>query len=44
MDNSKQSERKFPPLYEKLIPVALIFLAILIVGMLILTIGVALGW
>lgn len=43
-EHSKRTERRFPLVYEKLIPIALIVLGILVVGMVILTIGVALGW
>lgn len=43
-EHSTRTERKFPLVYEKLIPIVLIILGILVVGMVALTIGVALGW
>ena len=43
MAEKKVQVRKYPPLYEKAIPVLLTILAIVIAGMLVVTIGVALG-
>ena len=43
MAEKKTQVRKYPPLYEKAIPVLLTILAIVIAGMLIVTIAVALG-
>lgn len=40
----KPTERQFPPIYEKLIPIAIIALIGLIVVTLIFTVGVAMGW
>jgi hypothetical protein len=42
-DKSSPPTRKYPPLYEKLIPVALVFLAIVILGMLVYTVAVGIG-
>lgn len=41
--NTRPTKRSYPPLYEKLIPIFLALLAVVIVGILILTIGVAFG-
>ncbi|MEJ2484095.1 MAG: hypothetical protein P8Y72_12005 [Anaerolineales bacterium] len=40
---SKNSERSFSPFYEKIIPVAITTIVIIITGMLVLTLGIALG-
>ena len=42
-EKSPPSERKYPPLYEKIIPVALGILAIIILGMLVYTVAVGVG-
>ena len=42
-DDSKNTERSFSPVYERLIPIAIFTIVIIIVGMLVLTIGIALG-
>ncbi len=41
---TKDVERQFSPVYEKLIPSMIAILFILMVGMLVLTICIALGW
>jgi uncharacterized membrane protein YvbJ len=40
---SSQTERKYPPFYEKIIPIAIGILALIIVAMLIYTIAVGVG-
>lgn len=40
----KNSPREYPPAYEKIVPVALVLLAIVIAGILIAAAGVVLGW
>lgn len=37
------SKRRYPPFYERVVPIAIGVLAIIIVGMLIFTVAVALG-
>lgn len=41
-DKGKQP-RKYPPVYEKVIPIAIAVLAIIVVGVLMFTLGVGLG-
>ncbi len=41
---SKNSERSYSPFYEKIIPVAITTIVIIIIGMLVLTLGIALGF
>jgi hypothetical protein len=42
-DNHTPPKRQYPPLYEKLVPIALAIIAIAIVVILIIIVGVALG-
>ncbi|MCF6277389.1 MAG: hypothetical protein L3J16_01380 [Anaerolineales bacterium] len=39
----KTPARKYPPIYEKIVPAVLIILAVVIVGILVAAFGVALG-
>ncbi len=39
----KRPERQYPPVYEKVVPIALILLAIVVVGVLFAAFGFALG-
>jgi hypothetical protein len=39
----KKQKRTYPPLYEKLIPVAIGLLAIVVIGMLVFTIAIGIG-
>jgi len=41
--DKKNPTRKYPPLYEKMIPIMLVFLGIVILGVVIAAIGVVLG-
>ena len=43
-EEKSSSERKFPPFYEKAIPIAIGILVLIIAGMFVFSIGVALGW
>jgi len=43
-EEKSSSERKFPPFYEKTIPIAIGILVVIIAGMFIFSIGVALEW
>ena len=40
---TKNSERSYSPFYERMIPVAIFTIVIIIAGMLLLTLGIALG-
>jgi len=42
--NQNDSERHYPAVYEKTIPIMIGLLVLLIAGMLVLTIGIATGW
>ena len=42
-DKATPPKREYPPLYEKVIPVALVIIVIVVVSLLLITIGVALG-
>ena len=44
MNNEKKPERKYPEVYEKAIPVAIGIMVVIVVGMLILTLGIAFGF
>lgn len=39
----KQRDRKYPPFYEKFIPIAIGLLVLVVVGMLVFTVAVGLG-
>jgi hypothetical protein len=41
---AKNKKRQYPVVYEKAIPIAIAVLALLILGILVLTIGIATGW
>jgi len=43
-EDKSSSKRKFPPFYEKAIPIVLGILVLIIAGIFIFSIGVALGW
>jgi hypothetical protein len=43
-EKRKDQERSYSPFYEKIIPIAIFTIVVIIVGMLVLTIGIALGW
>jgi hypothetical protein len=38
------SERKFPPFYEKAIPITIAILVVIVAGLFVYSMGVALGW
>jgi hypothetical protein len=40
----KNKERQYPAMYEKVIPIAIAVLALLILGTMVFTIGIATGW
>jgi hypothetical protein len=42
--NQKDEVRSFSPFYEKVIPIAIITIVVIIVGVLLLTLGIAFGW
>jgi hypothetical protein len=39
----KKSKRQYPSFYEKIVPIAIAILALVVIGMLIFTIAVAIG-
>ncbi len=41
---SQKSHREYPPIYEKIVPVSLVILGLVIMGILLATVGVALGF
>ena len=44
MNDKKKPEKKYPEVYEKVIPVAIGVILVIVVGMLILTLGIAFGF
>jgi len=42
-EKSLPSERQYPPIYEKLVPIALVLIIIIVVVLLLIIVGVALG-
>jgi hypothetical protein len=42
-NDGKKMSRKYPPFYEKFVPIAIGFLALIVVGMLVFTIAVGVG-
>jgi hypothetical protein len=42
-NDSKDQERRFSPFYERVIPLAIFTIVAIIAGMLVLTLGIALG-
>ncbi|HKJ27385.1 MAG TPA: hypothetical protein VJ965_07090 [Anaerolineales bacterium] len=42
-DKKLQPERKYPQAYEKFVPIAIGVIVVIVVGMLILTLGIAFG-
>ena len=43
LEKKRERQRKYPPIYEKAIPIAIVLLAILVVLVLIFTLSVGLG-
>ena len=41
--SARTSKRQFPPIYEKLVPIAITILALVVLGMLAFTLAVAFG-
>ena len=44
MNDRKTPEKKYPEVYEKLIPVAIGIMVVIVIGVLILTLGIAFGF
>jgi hypothetical protein len=44
MNDRKKTEKKYPEVYEKIIPVAIGVIVVIVIGMLILTLGIAFGF
>ena len=42
-DTPTRPERRYPPLYEKIVPIALVIIVVIIVILLLIVVGVALG-
>ena len=42
-DKKKKSSRKYPPFWERFVPIALAILGIVVIGMMIVAVSVALG-
>ena len=44
MNDRKKTEKKYPEVYERFIPVAIGVIVVIVIGMLILTLGIAFGF
>jgi hypothetical protein len=42
-DDHSRPKRRYPPFYEKVVPIALVIIAIAIIALLLIIVGVALG-